>query len=82
MDVAGLFARRRVDNKRTLDARVAKTPILLSGTIVLSGSHDAELVLDMAISVECTDLSATGTITIDGTEFDVAALSAAAVAAD
>ena len=62
----------------TLDVRVAETPIPLSGTIVLSGSHDAELVLDMAISVAGTDLSATGTITIDGTEFDVAALSAAA----
>ncbi len=63
----------------TLNVRVAETPIPLSGTIVLSGSHDAELlVLDMAISVAGTDLSATGTITIDGTEFDVAALSAAA----
>ena len=66
----------------TLNVRVAETPIPLSGTIVLSGSHAAELlVLDMAISVACTDLSATETITIDGTEFDVAALSAAAEAA-
>ena len=65
----------------TLDVRVAETPIPLTGTIVLSGSRDAELVLDMAISVAGTDLSATGTITIDGTEFDVAALSAAAEAA-
>ncbi len=65
----------------TLTVVASETPIPLSGTIVLSGSQDAELVLDMAIAVEGTDLSATGTITIDDTEFDVAELSAAAEAA-
>ena len=64
-----------------LDVGVAETPIPLTGTVTLSGSHDAELVLDMAIAVEGTELSATGTITIDGAEFDVAELSAAAAAA-
>ena len=66
----------------TLNVGVAETPIPLAGTVTLSGSHDAELVLDMAIAIEGTDLSATGTITIDGTEFDVAELSAAAAAAE
>ena len=65
----------------TLNVGVAETPIPLTGTVTLSGSHDAELVLDMAIAVEGTDLSATGMITIDGAEFDVAELSAAAAAA-
>ena len=65
----------------TLNVAVTETPIPLTGTVILSGSHDAELVLDMAIAVEGTDLSATGTITIDGAEFDVAELSAAAAAA-
>ena len=65
----------------TLNVGVAETPIPLTGTVTLSGSHEAELMLDMAITVEGTDLSATGTITIDGAEFDVAELSAAAAAA-
>ena len=65
----------------TLNVGVTETPIPLTGTVALSGSHDAELVLDMAIAVEGTELSATGTITIDGAEFDVAELSAAAAAA-
>ena len=65
----------------TLNVGVTETPIPLTGTVTLSGSHDAELVLDMAIAVEGTELSATGTITIDGAEFDVAELSAAAAAA-
>ncbi len=64
-----------------LNVGVTETPIPLTGTVTLSGSHDAELVLDMAIAVEGTELSATGTITIDGAEFDVAELSAAAAAA-
>ena len=66
----------------TLNVAVTETPIQLTGTVIISGSHDAELVLDMAIAVEGTDLSATGTITIDGAEFDVAELSAAAAAAE
>ncbi len=65
----------------TLNVGVTETPIPLVGTVVLSGSHDAELVLDMAIAVEGTDLSATGTMTIDGAQFNVAELSAAAEAA-
>ncbi|MCY3789801.1 MAG: hypothetical protein OXH63_13545, partial [Gemmatimonadetes bacterium] len=47
-----------------------------------SGSHEAELILDMQLSVGADGLSATGTITINGAEFDVAELSAAAAAAD
>ncbi len=65
----------------TLNVGVTETPVPLSGTVTLSGSQEAELVLDMAIAIEGTELSATGTIAIDGAEFDVAELSAAATAA-
>ena len=65
----------------TLNVGVAETPIPLAGTVTLSGSQEAELILNMELSVEADGLSATGTITIDGTEFDVAELSAAAAAA-
>jgi len=64
-----------------LNVGVTETPIPLTGTITLSGSQDAELVLDMDISVGTDGLSATGTITINDAEFDVAELSAAAAAA-
>ncbi len=64
-----------------LNVGVTETPIPLTGTITLSGSQDAELVLDMDISVGTDGLSATGTITINDVEFDVAELSAAAAAA-
>ena len=64
-----------------LNVGVTETPIPLSGEVTLSGSHEAELILDMQLSVGTDGLSATGTITIDGAEFDVAELSAAAAAA-
>ena len=65
----------------TLTVGVSETPIPLTGTITLSGSQDGELALDMDISVGADGLSATGTITINDAEFDVAELSAAAAAA-
>ncbi|MDE2814131.1 MAG: hypothetical protein OXM01_13960 [Gemmatimonadota bacterium] len=65
----------------TLNVGLDQAPIPLTGTITLSGSHEAELILDMALSVDAEGLSATGTITINGAEFDVAEVSAAATAA-
>ena len=65
----------------TLDVRVAEMPMLMTGTIVLSGSYDAELVFDIAISVAGTEVLLSGTIAIDGTEFDIAAFLAVAAAA-
>ena len=65
----------------TLSVGLDQTPIPLSGEVTLSGSHEAELVLDMELSVDAEGLSATGTITINGAEFDVAEVSAAAAAA-
>lgn len=65
----------------TLSVGLDQTPIPLSGEVTLSGSHEAELVLDMELSVDADGLSATGTITINGAEFDVAEVSAAAEAA-
>ena len=64
-----------------LSVGLDQTPIPLSGEVTLSGSHEAELVLDMELSVDADGLSATGTITINGAEFDVAEVSAAAAAA-
>ena len=64
-----------------LSVGLDQTPIPLSGEVTLSGSHEAELILDMQLSVGTDGLSATGTITINGAEFDVAAVSAAAEAA-
>ncbi len=63
----------------TIDA--TQEPIPLTGEVTLSGSHEAELILDMQLSVAADGLSATGMITINGTEFDVAEVSAAAAAA-
>ena len=65
----------------TLNIDMTQMPIPLTGTVTLSGSQEAEIMLDMAIAVEGTELSATGAITIDGAEFDVAEVSAAAAAA-
>ena len=65
----------------TLSVGLDQTPIPLSGEVTLSGSHEAELILDMQLSVGTDGLSATGTITINGAEFDVAEVSAAAAAA-
>ena len=67
----------------TLNVGIDQTPIPWTGTVTFSGSQEAELVIDMELSVGTDGLSATGTITIDGAEFDVAELSAAvAVAAE
>ncbi len=63
-----------------LNVGVDQTPIPLTGTITFSGSQEAELVIDMLIMVGADGLSATGTITIDGTEFDVAEILEAAEA--
>ena len=65
-----------------LNVGIDQTPIPLTGTVTLSGSQEAELILNMELSIGANGLSATGTITIDGTEFDVAELSAAAAAAE
>ena len=65
----------------TLSVGLDQTPIPLSGEVTLSGSHEAELILDMQLSVGADGLSATGTININGAEFDVAEVSAAAAAA-
>ena len=65
-----------------LNINLTQDPIPMSGEVTLSGSHEAELILDMQLSVGADGLSATGTITINGAEFDVAELSAAAAAAD
>ena len=56
----------------TLNVGVDQDPIPLTGTVTLSGLHDAELTFNMRITVEADGLSVTGTITIDGAEFDVA----------
>ena len=64
-----------------LNVGMDQTPIPLTGEVTLSGSHEAELILDMQLSVGTDGLSATGTITINGAEFDVAEVSAAAAAA-
>ena len=64
-----------------LNVGLDQTPIPWTGEVTFSGSHDAELILDMEFSVDADGLSATGTITIDGAEFDVAKIAAAAAAA-
>ena len=66
----------------TLNVGVDQTPIPLTGTVAFSGSYEAELVIDIDLSVGADGLSATGTITINGAESDVAELSAAAAAAE
>ena len=55
--------------------------IPVSGTIEVTGSQESTMVLDMVVSVAGTELSTTGTLTIDGVEFDIAALVTAAEAA-
>ena len=64
----------------TLNVGIDQTPIPLTGTITFSGSQEAELVLDMVVAVGADGLSISGTITIDGTEFDVAEIHEAAEA--
>ena len=65
-----------------LSVGLDQMPIPLSGEVTLSGSHEAELILDMEFSVGADGLSATGTITINGAKFDIAKLSAAATAVE
>ena len=64
-----------------LNIDLTQDPIPMSGEVTLSGSQEAELILDMQLSVGADGLSATGMITINGAEFDVAEVSAAAAAA-
>ena len=66
----------------TLNVGIDQTPIPLTGTVNLSGAQEAEVMLDIAISIGADGgLSATGKVTVDGAEFDAAELSAAAEAA-
>ena len=62
----------------TLNIGIDQTSIPLTGTVTFSGSQEAELELDIEFSVGTDGLSATGTITINGAEFDVAEISEAA----
>ena len=64
-----------------LNIDLTQDPIPMSGEVAFSGSHEAELILDMELSVGTDGLHVTGTITINGTKFDAAEVSAAAAAA-
>ena len=65
-----------------LNVGIDQTPIPLTGTVNVSGAQEAEVMLDIAISLGADgNLSTTGTVTIDGAEFDAAELSAAVDAA-
>ena len=64
-----------------LQVGIDQTPIPLTGTINVSGAQEAEVMLNMAITIGADGrLSTTGTITINGAEFDVAEVSAAEAA--
>ena len=64
-----------------LQVGIDQTPIPLTGTINVSGAQEAEVMLNMAITIgDGGSLSTTGTITINGAEFDVAEVSAAEAA--
>ena len=64
-----------------LNVEIDQMPIPLTGTVNVSGAQEAEVVLDMAVSLGADGgFSTTGTITINGAKFDVAKLSAAAEA--
>ena len=66
----------------TLNIGIDQPSIPLTGTITFSGSQEAELELDIEFSIGADGtLYATGTITINGAEFDVAEISEAAEAA-
>ena len=67
-----------INGAGALNIDLTQDPIPMSGVVTFSGSHEAVLILDMQLSVGVDGLSATGTITINGAEFDVAELSAAA----
>ena len=65
-----------------LNIGMDQTPIPLTGTVNVSGAHEAEVMLDIAVSLGVDgSLSATGTVTVDGAEFDAVELSAAVEAA-
>ena len=62
-----------------LNVEIDQMPIPLTGTVNVSGAQEAEVVLDMAVSLGADGgLSTTGTIIINGAKFDVAKLSAVA----
>lgn len=53
--------------------------IPVTGDITYGGAMEGALSLDMLVSVDATDLSTTGTVIIDGVEFYIAELVAAAI---
>ena len=63
-----------------LNIDLTQTPIPVRGGVAFSGSHEADWILNMQLSVGADGLSATGRIVSvsNGAEFDVAELSAAA----
>ena len=69
-----------VDKAKVLE----NMPVPVTGTLSFSGSQEGELTLNMSVEVEDTEMSVSGTITINRLVFDIAELSAAAeaVAAD
>ena len=54
--------------------------IPVAGTIEVTGAQESTIMLDMVVRVDGTELSPTGKLTIDGVEFDMAALVTAAAA--
>ena len=63
----------------TLKIGIVQRSFPLTGTVTFSRSQEAELELDIEFSIGADGtLSATGTITINGAEFDVAEISEAA----
>ncbi len=65
-----------VDKAKVLE----NMPVPVTGTLSFSGSQEGELTLNMSVVVEDTDMSVSGTITINRLAFDIAELSAAAEA--
>ena len=65
-----------VDKAKVLE----NMPVPVTGTLSFSGSQVGELTLNMSVVVEDTDMSVSGTITINRLVFDIAELSAAAEA--
>ena len=63
-----------------LNVGIDQTPILLTGTVTLSGAQEAELVLNLLITVGADGLSFTETMTIDGAGFDITEIIEAAEA--
>lgn len=70
------------DGKLTIDGTLvvqkAKIPeIPVKGTLQLTGSQAGTLVVDMVVHVNGLDVTSTGTLTLEGTVYDVAQLIAA-----